>query len=109
MAFFRVQTNQLQIPLADLRVPEPASDPPNPDSDGEMVDADVEPKTPVVTRQRSTSNSSEISEDGLPALPEEIMSSGAGRDDDGDREAELTSSAVKGHAISGLLELSRGS
>jgi hypothetical protein len=94
MAFFRVQTNQLQVPLEELRVPGGEGDTPE--------KAGVQPKTPnEKARQRSLSEASVPSEDELPVLEEQGFLQREG-------ERELTSSAVKGRAISGLLELSRG-
>jgi len=102
MAFFRVQTNQLQVPLADLRLPDSKSD-----EFENKADMDAEPKTPhSANRNRSFSQSSVVPEDELPPLPDEVLK--ARELEAGHRDVELTSSAVKGRAISGLLELSRG-
>jgi hypothetical protein len=97
MAMFRVKTNQLTVPIDHLRVPAPlpsASLPRPPNSSL--------PSTPRQKRKRSASHASTTDDD----LPQAPMDLSPDRDiEDERREGDLTSSAVKGHAISGLLEL----
>src|ERR1700761_5886383 len=99
MAMFRVQTNQLNIPLSALKVPTPLQ--PSPLSRLSPVSL---PSTPRQKRLRAASNASSTDED-LPQARNDFSTeklSGDGR-----CEEDLTSSAVKGHAVGGLLELRR--
>jgi hypothetical protein len=97
---FRVQTNQLNIPMSSLRVPTPLYPSPLP----RLSPASL-PSTPRHKRLRAASNASSTDED-LPQAPTVFSPEDHGGN--GHREHDLTSSAVKGHAVSGLLEL-RGS
>jgi hypothetical protein len=101
MAMFRVQTNQMQTPFAQLRVPTPPASFSQPMSQNANTSRPTgTPSTPP-TRIRSGSASSmeeDITLDNA-SFSQRRRLQGA---------LDVTSSVVNGDAISGLLELRRG-
>lgn len=99
MALYRVQTNQVNIPFLDLQVPIP----PRPEPQL-LLDPLLAPFSPRTPGRRVHAGSDDDDDDDL---PQQAVAGLRRTDGDVDvkRGDELSSSAVKGRAVTGLLGL----